>query len=168
VTTHCSLRQAMERITWDNVYKRITLLNSTLLSTGITHPRIAVAGLNPHAGEGGLFGDEEILHIQPAVDMAKKDGLQITGPLPPDTVFMRAFKGEFDGVVSMLHDHGFVALKSKDFEHGVNITVGLPIIRTSVGHGTAFDIAGTGRASEKSLIAAISVAHRMAGKKFKI
>jgi 4-hydroxy-L-threonine phosphate dehydrogenase PdxA len=108
-----------------------------------------------------LFGDEERLHIAPAIDEAKKLGINASGPYPPDTVFMRAFKGEFDGVVSMLHDHGFVALKSRDFEKGVNITVGLPIIRTSVGHGTAFDIAGKGTASEASLLSAIRAAVRL-------
>lgn len=165
VTTHCSLREAIERITRERVYNKTLLLNSALQSAGLERPRIAVAGLNPHAGEGGIFGNEELLHITPAIEQAQKEGLNVTGPLPPDTVFMRAFKGEFDGIVTMLHDHGFVALKSKDFEHGVNITVGLPIIRTSVGHGTAFDIAGTGKASEKSLLAAIDVAYRMSERK---
>ena len=120
-----------------------------------------MSGLNPHAGENGLFGDEEIIHIAPAIADAKNEGILASGPYPPDTVFMRAFKGEFDGVVSMLHDHGFVALKSRDFDSGVNITIGLPIIRTSVGHGTAFDIAGKGIASEKSLLAALKAALRM-------
>ena len=165
VTTHCSLREAIERITREKVYNKTLLLNSALQSTGLEHPRIAVAGLNPHAGEGGIFGNEELLHITPAIEQAQKEGLNVAGPLPPDTVFMRGFKGEFDGIVTMLHDHGFVALKSKDFEHGVNITVGLPIIRTSVGHGTAFDIAGTGKASEKSLLTAIDVAYRMSKRK---
>lgn len=162
VTTHCSLREAIDRITQKNVYRNIKLLNNTLTSLGINNPRIAVGGLNPHAGEGGLFGDEEIKHIIPAITQAKNENLTVTGPLPPDTVFSRAFKGEFDGIVSMLHDHGFVALKSKDFDNGVNITIGLPIIRTSVGHGTAFDIAGTGKASEQSLIAAIDAAYQLA------
>lgn len=165
VTTHCSLREAIEHITREKVYSKIVLLNSTLQSTGLEHPRIAVGGLNPHAGEGGMFGNEELLHIIPAIEQARKEGLTVTGPLQPDTVFMRAFNGEFNGIVTMLHDHGFVALKSKDFEHGVNLTVGLPIIRTSVGHGTAFDIAGTGKASEKSLLAAIDVAYRMSRRK---
>jgi 4-hydroxythreonine-4-phosphate dehydrogenase len=158
VTTHVSLRNAIQTISRDTVLRNILLLHTTLERLGINKPRIAVGGLNPHAGENGLFGDEELLHITPAIDEAKKTGINASGPYPPDTVFMRAFKGEFDGVVSMLHDHGFVALKSRDFEKGVNITIGLPIIRTSVGHGTAFDIAGKGTASDASLLAAIRAA----------
>jgi 4-phospho-D-threonate 3-dehydrogenase / 4-phospho-D-erythronate 3-dehydrogenase len=158
VTTHVSLRNAIELVTTDRVLLNIRLLHRTLVGLGIDKPRIAVGGLNPHAGEHGLFGDEEIRHIAPAVEAAKKEGINASGPYPPDTVFSRAFAGQFDGVVSMLHDHGFVALKSRDFENGVNITVGLPIIRTSVGHGTAFDIAGKGIASETSLLAAINAA----------
>jgi 4-hydroxythreonine-4-phosphate dehydrogenase len=161
VTTHVSVRQALTMISKERVLSHTRLLNSALKNLGIKSPRIAVSGLNPHAGENGLFGDEEIIHIAPAIEQAKSEGILASGPYPPDTVFMRAFKGEFDGVVSMLHDHGFVALKSRDFESGVNITLGLPIIRTSVGHGTAFDIAGKGMASEKSLSAALKAALRM-------
>lgn len=162
VTTHCSLKEAIEQVTPDSVFRNIELLNKTLLSLGIKNPRIAVSGLNPHAGEGGLFGSEEKDSIMPAVEKARQNGILASDPLPPDTVFMRAFNGEFDGIVSMLHDHGFVALKSKDFERGVNITVGLPIIRSSVGHGTAFDIAGKGIASETSLLSAIDAAYNLA------
>jgi 4-hydroxythreonine-4-phosphate dehydrogenase len=162
VTTHCSLKQAISLINEDRVHSTIQLLNTTLIANKIKSPRIAVGGLNPHAGENGLFGSEEEVHISPAVKKAKALGINVSGPFPPDTVFSRAFKGEFDGVVSMLHDHGFVALKSRDFENGVNVTIGLPIIRTSVGHGTGFDIAGKGTASEKSLVNAIRVAARMA------
>ena len=165
VTTHVSLKNALTMITKEAVLSHTRLLQAALRDLGIKSPRIAISGLNPHAGENGLFGDEEILHIAPAVALAKKEGINASGPFPPDTVFMRAFKGEFDGVVSMLHDHGFVALKTRDFEGGVNITLGLPIIRTSVGHGTAFDIAGKGTASEKSLIAAIEAAVKMAENK---
>jgi 4-hydroxythreonine-4-phosphate dehydrogenase len=161
VTTHVSLRQALAMISRERVLSHTRLLNRALKSLGKAAPRIAVSGLNPHAGENGLFGDEEIIHIAPAIADAKNEGILASGPYPPDTVFMRAFKGEFDGVVSMLHDHGFVALKSRDFDSGVNITIGLPIIRTSVGHGTAFDIAGKGIASEKSLLAALKAALRM-------
>jgi 4-hydroxythreonine-4-phosphate dehydrogenase len=161
VTTHVSLKQAIVQITSDRVFTNIRLLNETLLDLGFAKPRIAVGGLNPHAGENGLFGDEETLHIGPAIDKAKSMGIAVSGPYPPDTVFSRAFKGEFDGVVAMLHDHGFTALKSRDFEKGVNITIGLPIIRTSVGHGTAFDIAGKGAASEASLLSAINAAVRL-------
>jgi len=158
VTTHVGLREAIGLITKDRVLGHIMLLHKTLVQLGFENPAIAVGGLNPHAGENGLFGDEERLHIIPAIAEAAKQGVVVTGPYPPDTVFMRAFKGEFIGVVAMLHDHGFVALKSRDFENGVNITIGLPIIRTSVGHGTAFDIAGKGIASEKSLLAAMRAA----------
>jgi 4-hydroxythreonine-4-phosphate dehydrogenase len=162
VTTHCSLRNAIQLITQDRVFQKINLLNDALLGLGIKKPRIAVGGLNPHAGEHGLFGTEEIEHITPAINRARENGLNVSGPYPPDTVFMRSFKGEFDGVVAMLHDHGFVALKSRDFENGVNITIGLPIVRTSVGHGTAFDIAGTGKASPRSLLRAIEAAEKLA------
>lgn len=162
VTTHCSLRDAIDLITQDHVYQKIILLNDALRGLGIKNPRIAVGGLNPHAGEHGLFGTEEIEHITPAINKARENGLNVSGPYPPDTVFMRSFKGEFDGIVAMLHDHGFVALKSRDFENGVNITIGLPIIRTSVGHGTAFDIAGTGKASPTSLLRAIEAAEKLA------
>jgi 4-hydroxythreonine-4-phosphate dehydrogenase len=161
VTTHCSLRQAIDLITSDRIIKKIALLNDALILLGFNNPRIAVGGLNPHAGEHGLFGTEEIDQIIPAIDSAIKSGINVSGPYPPDTVFMRAFRGEFDGVVAMLHDHGFVALKSRDFENGVNITIGLPIIRTSVGHGTAFDIAGKGKASPESLLRAIEAAEKM-------
>jgi 4-hydroxythreonine-4-phosphate dehydrogenase len=165
VTTHVSLKNAITMITQERILSHTRLLNRALKNLGITSPRIAVSGLNPHAGENGLFGDEEIIHIAPAVESAKKEGINASGPYPPDTVFMRAFKGEFDGIVSMLHDHGFVALKSRDFGSGVNITLGLPIIRTSVGHGTAFDIAGKNIASEKSLMAAVNAAVKMAANK---
>ncbi|MBN1601468.1 MAG: 4-hydroxythreonine-4-phosphate dehydrogenase PdxA [Chitinispirillaceae bacterium] len=161
VTTHCSLKQAIDLISAERVLNKIILLNKTLIMLGIQKPRIAVGGLNPHAGEHGLFGTEEIDHITPAINEARHLGIDATGPYPPDTVFMRAFKGDYDGVVAMLHDHGFVALKSKDFENGVNITIGLPIIRTSVGHGTAFDIAGKGMASADSLKRAVETAERL-------
>ncbi|MFP4417459.1 MAG: 4-hydroxythreonine-4-phosphate dehydrogenase PdxA [Chitinivibrionales bacterium] len=162
VTTHCSLLRALELIRAPRVLKNITLLDRALRSMGLSSPRIAVGGVNPHAGENGLFGREEIDHVIPAMEQARAAGIDVTGPYPPDTVFMRAFRGEFDGVVSMLHDHGFVALKSRDFERGVNITIGLPIVRTSVGHGTAFDIAGQGRASPQSLLEAIRVGRLLA------
>lgn len=161
-TTHCSLTDAINSITTDKVKQNILLLDGALRGFGIEKPRIAVAGLNPHAGENGLFGTEEIERINPAVEWAKKNGMNVSGALAPDTVFASAFKGNYDGVVSMLHDHGFVALKSRDFEAGVNITVGLPIIRTSVGHGTAFDIAAKGLAGENSLISALDCAQKLA------
>jgi 4-hydroxythreonine-4-phosphate dehydrogenase len=161
VTTHCSLKEAINLISKDRVLKNIQLLDNAMKNLGIEKPRIAVGGLNPHAGENGLFGDEEPKFITPAIEQAQQEGIDASGPYPPDTIFMRAFKGEFDGVVSMLHDHGFVALKSLDFEHGVNITTGLPIIRTSVGHGTAFNLAGTGKASTESLRSAMNAAYML-------
>lgn len=161
VTTHCSLRNAIKLVKTDRVVATIKLLNTAMTELGITQPRLAVGGLNPHAGENGLFGDEEINEIIPAIDICQKAGINVSGPYPPDTIFMRAFKGEFDGIAAMLHDHGFVALKSLDFEHGVNITIGLPIIRTSVGHGTGFNIAGKSIASYESLIDAINAAERI-------
>jgi len=163
VTTHVSLRSAIELVKKERVLKQIRLLSRSLKSLGIDPPHIAVGGLNPHAGESGLFGDEEIREIIPAIEQAQSEGINASGPYPPDTVFNRAFKGEFNGVVAMLHDHGFVALKSRDFEHGVNITVGLPIIRTSVGHGTAFDKAWKKGCdvSTASLLCAMDAAYRM-------
>jgi len=161
VTTHVSLRRAIELVKKERVLKQIRLLRKSLKRLGLDPPKMAISGLNPHAGENGLFGDEEIKEIIPAIEQARKEGIEVAGPLPPDTVFNRAFKGEFNGVVSMLHDHGFVALKSRDFDHGVNITVGLPIIRTSVGHGTAFDKAWQGTASPASLLSAIEAAYNM-------
>ena len=161
-TTHCSLKQAIEMVTTEKVKQNIVLLNDALKSFGVKNPRIAVAGLNPHAGENGLFGTEEIEQINPAIEWAKQNGINVNGAFPPDTIFNSAFKGNFDGIVAMLHDHGFVALKSKDFESGVNITIGLPIIRTSVGHGTAFDISGKNKACENSLLAAVEDAQKMA------
>lgn len=131
-------------------------------------PRIGVAGLNPHAGEGGLFGDEELRIIAPAVQAARAEGIAARGPFPPDTVFMRArdaagHPGEFDIVVAMTHDHGLIPVKYLGVEHGVNVTLGLPFVRTSPDHGTAFDIAGTGRADASSLRAALRMARQLSG-----
>jgi 4-hydroxythreonine-4-phosphate dehydrogenase len=125
-------------------------------------PRIAVAGLNPHAGEGGLFGREEIETIAPAVQAAQAAGLLVQGPFAPDTVFMRARRGEFDVVVAMYHDQGLIPVKYLGVEQGVNVTLGLPLVRTSPDHGTAFDIAGTGRADPSSLLEALRMARRLA------
>jgi 4-hydroxythreonine-4-phosphate dehydrogenase len=130
-------------------------------------PRIAVAGLNPHAGEGGLMGREELEVIAPAIRAAQGEGLQASGPYPPDTIFMRArdargHPGEFDVVVAMYHDQGLIPVKYLGVEQGVNVTLGLPLVRTSPDHGTAFDLAGTGRADPSSLIAAIRMARRLA------
>ncbi|MBP1765099.1 MAG: 4-hydroxythreonine-4-phosphate dehydrogenase [Firmicutes bacterium] len=164
VSTHTSLRKACDRVKKDRVLKVIQLADKAVRELGIAQPRIAVAGLNPHAGEGGLFGDEEIKEIIPAVEEAKKQGINVTGPIAPDTVFYRAaLKGEFDIVVVMYHDQGHIPLKVLGFEEGVNITVGLPFIRTSVDHGTAFDKAGKGTADSRSMTAALEYAARMAG-----
>lgn len=161
-STHVSLREAVTRVTRERVLTVIRLAGVAARMLGIRAPRIGVAGLNPHAGEGGLFGREEIEQITPAVEAARAAGLDVQGPVPPDTVFYRAGRGEFDFVVAMYHDQGHVPLKLIGFDRGVNVTVGLPMIRTSVDHGTAFDIAGTGKARHESLVAATLLAVRMA------
>ena len=162
VSTHVSLREAVDRVTRERVLTVIRLAGIAAQMLGIQAPRIGVAGLNPHAGEGGLFGREEIEQITPAIEAARAEGFDARGPLPPDTVFYRARRGEFDFVIAMYHDQGHVPLKLVGFDRGVNVTVGLPIIRTSVDHGTAFDIAGTGKARHESLVAATLLAVRMA------
>jgi len=161
VSTHVSLAEAIRRVTPERVGEVIDLAYHSCRALGVAEPRIAVAGLNPHAGEGGIFGKEEITAIQPAIDAARARGLQVSDPQPPDTVFLRTVKGEFDIVVAMYHDQGHIPMKLLAFDSGVNVSMGLPIIRTSVDHGTAFDIAGTGKASEESLIAALDVALQM-------
>lgn len=161
VSTHVSLAEAVRRVTTQRVEEVIDLAWRACRALGIEQPRIAVAGINPHAGEGGLFGNEEMRAIQPAVDAARARGLDVSDPQPPDTVFLRAVRGEFDIVVAMYHDQGHIPMKLLAFDSGVNVSMGLPIIRTSVDHGTAFDIAGTGRASENSLLAAVDVAVQM-------
>ena len=161
VTVHCSLRAAIERISREAVLQTLRITGAALRRMGIAAPRIAVAGLNPHAGEGGLFGDEEILHIAPAIADARAEGWNASGPFAPDTVFMRARRGEFDVVVAMTHDHGLIPVKYLGVEQGVNITLGLPFVRTSPDHGTAFDIAGRGVADAASLAAALAMARRL-------
>ena len=161
VSTHVALEEAIRRVTRERVETVIDLAQRSCQALGIAHPRIAVAGLNPHASEGGLFGDQEAREIAPAVQAARARGLQVSDPLPPDTVFLRATRGEFDIVVAMYHDQGHIPMKLLGFDEGVNVSIGLPVIRTSVDHGTAFDIAGSGRASERSLLAAIDVAVKM-------
>ncbi len=173
VSTHVALRQACDLVKEKRVSEVIEIAYEACRDMGIEAPRIAVAGLNPHAGEEGLFGREEIEEIRPAVEAARKQGILATGPLPPDTVFSKARGGMYDIVVAMYHDQGHIPLKMAGFLYdqkkkqwedvsGVNITLGLPIIRTSVDHGTAFDQAGTGRASAKSLENAIDYAVRFA------
>jgi len=162
VTIHCALKDVPGKITKESVLRTIRLARAACTDLGLSRPRIAVAALNPHAGEGGIFGSEEAEHILPACDDARALGINVTGPLPPDTVYYRARKGEFDIVVSMYHDQGLIPLKLLAFDTGVNVTVGLPIVRTSVDHGTAFDIAGKGIADPSSLIEAIHLAAQIA------
>ena len=161
-STHVSLREAIDRVTRENVRHVIGLLDATLRMMAIPKPRIAVCGLNPHAGEGGLFGHEDDAFIRPAIEDARRDGIDTYGPEPGDTVFNRARNGAFDGVVAMYHDQGHVAVKVAGFFDGINVSVGLPIIRTSVDHGTAFDIAGQGVARADSMEMAIEIAATMA------
>ncbi|MCM5571199.1 4-hydroxythreonine-4-phosphate dehydrogenase PdxA [Burkholderiaceae bacterium FT117] len=170
VSIHVSLRDAIERVTRENVLSTIVITHTALVRAGIAEPRIAVAGLNPHAGESGAFGHEEIAEIAPAIADARARGIAASGPWPPDTVFMRArgFR-EFDAVVAMYHDQGLIPVKYLGLEDGVNITIGLPFVRTSPDHGTAFDIAGKpgpdgrGLADPRSMVAAIRRAAELAG-----
>ena len=161
VTLHISMRDALDAITVDSVTDTIVLAHKGMLQLGIERPRIAVAALNTHAGEACLFGSEERDVIVPAIEEAARSGVIAAGPFPPDTVFSRAYKGEFDVVVAMYHDQGHIPIKLVAFDRAVNVTLGLPFIRTSVGHGTAFDIAGTGQANPSSLISAIATAVTM-------
>lgn len=161
VTIHTSLRHAIEQITYENQISAIRLANIGCIALGIKRPRVAVAGLNPHAGEGGLFGDEEIRIIKPAVNAARLEGIDVSGPWPGDTVFMKAKKGQFDVVVAQYHDQGLIPVKYMGIETGVNITIGLPFVRTSPDHGTAFDIAGHGIADPSSLLTAIKYAGQL-------
>jgi len=167
VSIHVSLRQAIEAVTVDNVVQTLRITHAALSrSLGCT-PRIGVAGLNPHAGEGGLFGREEQDHIIPAIAAARNEGIAAHGPYAPDTVFMRARStperaGEFDVVVAMYHDQGLIPVKYLGVDKGVNVTLGLPLVRTSPDHGTAFDLAGTGIADADSLIAAVQIARSLA------
>jgi len=168
VSIHISLRQALEAVTFANVLQTIEITHRSLVRMGVAQPRIAVAGLNPHAGEGGLFGSEEIDTIAPAIAAARAQGIHATGPHAPDTVFMRArhaddHPGEFDVVVAMYHDQGLIPVKYLGVAHGVNVTLGLPLVRTSPDHGTAFDLAGKGIADASSMAEAMAVAQQLAG-----
>lgn len=165
VSTHMSLLDACKTLKQERVETVIELANNSLKNLGIDNPRIAVAGLNPHAGEKGLFGEEEEKEIRPAVDNAKEKNINVFGPIPPDTVFVKAVNGDYDIVVVMYHDQGHIPVKLLGFDSGVNVTLGLPIIRTSVDHGTAFDIAWKGKAYDTSLVKAIEVAEKMAENK---
>jgi len=158
VTIHLALRRAIDAVDFNGVLQTIRIAHAASAAWGQPKPRIAVAGLNPHAGEGGLFGDEELAIIGPAVEAARAEGIDAQGPFAPDTVFMRARRGAFDLVVAMTHDHGLIPVKYLGVEQGVNVTLGLPFVRTSPDHGTAFDIAGQGVADAASLIAAAKMA----------
>jgi 4-hydroxythreonine-4-phosphate dehydrogenase len=162
-TIHCALREVPQRLNKGLILKTIRLTYRALEEDfAIKRPHVAVAGLNPHAGEAGLFGLEDKEIIQPAVDEAKNDGLLVEGPFPADTIFYQALNGKFDAVVAMYHDQGLIPVKLLNFSDSVNITLGLPIVRTSVDHGTAYDIAGKGVADPSSLIAAIRMAVKIA------
>lgn len=166
VSIHLSLRDAIEAVTSQRVLETLRITHRALSPVLGRAPRMAVAGLNPHAGEGGLFGREEIDHIAPAVSAALGLGMDVVGPVAPDTVFMRArakdgLPGEFDVVIAMYHDQGLIPVKYLGVDNGVNVTLGLPLVRTSPDHGTAFDIAGTGRADASSLIEAIRMARML-------
>ena len=166
VSIHVSLREALAAVTLDNVLQTLRITQAALRRSLGRAPRIGVAGLNPHAGEGGLFGREELDVIAPAIAAARAEGIDASGPFAPDTVFMRARAaggrpGQFDVVIAMYHDQGLIPVKYLGVERGVNVTLGLPLVRTSPDHGTAFDIAGTGRADASSLVEAIRAARRL-------
>ncbi len=166
VSIHVALRQALEAVTYDNVLESLRITHQSLRLLLGRAPKIAVAGLNPHAGEGGLFGREEIDIIEPAMAQARSEGILALGPFAPDTVFMRArqkpqVEPEFDVVLAMYHDQGLIPVKYMGIEQGVNVTLGLPLVRTSPDHGTAFDIAGQGRADAASMMAAIRMARQL-------
>ncbi|HLR25802.1 MAG TPA: 4-hydroxythreonine-4-phosphate dehydrogenase PdxA, partial [Fodinibius sp.] len=173
VSTHVALRKACDLVTKDRVLKVIQLVNNACKKFGIEEPEIGIAGLNPHASDGGLFGTEEKEEIIPAMEAAEAEGMNVAGPMAPDTLYPKAKGGFFDAVVAMYHDQGHIPFKMKGFVWdkesqswgkitGVNITLGLPIIRTSVDHGTAFDIAGTGQADHESLVNALEYASLLA------
>jgi 4-hydroxythreonine-4-phosphate dehydrogenase len=168
VSIHMSLRQAIEAVTVDGVLQTLRIAHRALGAVLGRAPKIGVAGLNPHAGEGGLFGSEERDIIAPAIAAARAEGIDADGPHAPDTVFMRARaradgRGEFDVVIAMYHDQGLIPVKYLGVEKGVNVTLGLPLVRTSPDHGTAFDIAGTGRADASSLVEAVRMARSLVG-----
>jgi 4-hydroxythreonine-4-phosphate dehydrogenase len=161
VTIHTALKNVPDLIKKEKVLKTITLAKKSCDMMGIENPKIAVAGLNPHAGEAGIFGDEEIKEIIPAVNEARASGISASGPYPADTLFYKAYNGEFDIIVCMYHDQGLIPLKMIAFDKAVNVTIGLPIIRTSPDHGTAYDIAWKGIANPSSMIEAIKLAARV-------
>jgi len=158
LSTHVPLSEAIRLVERDRIVRRINLTNRELQRWGIERPRVAVAALNPHGAEGGLFGVEEASEIMPAIDACRRDDINVQGPFSADTVFLRASRGEFDGVIACYHDQAMIPVKCLSFGEAVNVTLGLPFIRTSVDHGTAFDIAGKGLAEHSSMVAAIKLA----------
>lgn len=162
VSTHIALRKFLDTLNHERVETVIQMADTFLRRVGYENPRIAVAGVNPHAGENGLFGDEEIKIVGPSVEKMKAKGINVTGPCPPDTVFLQTYEGMYDMVVAMYHDQGHIPLKLMGFYDGVNITAGLPFIRTSADHGTAFDIAWTGKAKSESMAISIQLAVQLA------
>ena len=163
VSIHVALRQAIELLTPGRLEETIRIAHAHFRRSGLARPRVAVAGLNPHAGEGGLFGREDLDVIAPVVQALRAEGMDVSGPHPPDTVFMRARQGAFDVVVAQYHDQGLIPVKLLGLDDGVNTTLGLPLVRTSPDHGTAFDIAWEGRASAASLLAAVEAARAFSG-----
>ena len=164
LSTHVPLAEAIRLVERDRIVSRINLTNRELQRWGIEKPRIAVAALNPHGAEGGLFGVEEASEIIPAIDACRRDDINVQGPFSADTVFLRASRGEFDGVIACYHDQAMIPVKCLSFGEAVNVTLGLPFIRTSVDHGTAFDIAGKGLAEHSSMVAAIKLAAELSTK----
>lgn len=162
VTSHIALREAIGLITPERITSAVTLAHDTLSANGVVNPRIAVAALNPHGGEGGLFGDEEITIIRPTVDSLAAGGINCSGPVPSDVIFLKALKGEYDGVVMMYHDQGQIATKLLGFNKGVTVTAGMKVIFTTPAHGTAFDIVGQGKADTGALEQALRIGARMA------
>jgi 4-hydroxythreonine-4-phosphate dehydrogenase len=161
VSTHISLLEAIRGLKRERIEKVIEMANDIMKRLGDGEPKIAVAGINPHSGENGLFGNEEIKEIIPAIKTMKSKGINVSGPCPPDTVFLQAVEGKYDIVVAMYHDQGHIPLKLLGFNSGVNVTMGLPFIRTSVDHGTAFEIAWQGKANENSMVEAVKLALRL-------
>ena len=167
-TTHLPLKDVSANISKESLRQVITILNNDLVNKfGINKPHILVCGLNPHAGEGGHIGMEEIEVIEPIINTLKQEGINLSGPLPADTLFTPKYLETADAVLAMFHDQGLPVLKNVGFGHSVNITLGLPIIRTSVDHGTALDLAGTGKASSTSMVAAINAAIEMINKRIR-
>jgi 4-hydroxythreonine-4-phosphate dehydrogenase len=158
LTTHRSLRVACDYVTRENVYNKIKLTHEYFVNCGFTNPKIAVSALNPHASDGGILGDEEAEQIKPAITDAKAIGINATGPVPADTIFNQAIDGKYDVVLAMYHDQGHIPIKVHNWEKSISVNLGLPFVRTSVDHGTAFDIAGKGIAHHASMKEAIRIA----------